>query len=222
PAEVANRRLLYLGLPLVCYAAGVALHLHGPLTFWRVLAYAAVFHFVRQQVGWVAIYRVRNGEHGALDRWLDAAVVYAATCWPLLVWHADLPRRFQWFVAGDFVDLSALSPLVLPLGIGYALLLVAYVWRSFTHLRRGRFNLGKHVVVGTTAAIWLVGIVVYDDDFAFTVTNVTVHAIPYFALLWFYARERALETPRSPIARIVAYGFAGFVTVALGLGFFEE
>jgi hypothetical protein len=223
PAEVRKRRLLYLGLPVLCYAAGVALHWQGALTFWRVLAYVAAFHFVRQQVGWVAIYRVRNGEHARLDRLLDAAVIYAATGFPLFYWHTHLPRRFSWFVAGDFLDLSALSPLVAPLGAVYGLLLSAYAARAVQQARRGKgFNLGKHVVVATTASIWLVGIVAYDDDFAFTVTNVTVHAVPYFALLWFYARERAAEAPRSTIARIVGYGFAAFATVALALAFCEE
>lgn len=221
--EVRKRRLLYLGLPAVCYAAGVALHLHGALTFWRVLAYVAAFHFVRQQVGWVAIYRVRNGEHDRVDRHLDAAVIYAATGWPLLYWHTHLPRQFSWFVAGDFLDLRALAPLVGPLGAVYAALLLAYALRAFRQTRRGQpFNLGKHVVVATTASIWLVGIVAYDDDFAFTVTNVTIHAVPYFALLWFYARERAPEVPRSTLARILRYGLPAFVTVALGLAFFEE
>ena len=215
--ELRRRRTLYFALPLGCYVAGVALHVYSAMTFWRVLAYIAVFHFVRQQVGWVAIYRARAGERERIDRWLDNAVVYAATGWPLLWWHANLPRDFHWFVADDFV---AISPaLVVPAGVLYGALLVAYVARSLT---KSRINVGKHVVVVTTAAIWYVGIVAVNQDFTFTITNVTVHAIPYFALLWAYARERSKERPGSVLAKIVGGGLAAFFAVALGLAFCEE
>ena len=54
------------------------------------LAYVALFHFVRQQVGWVAVYRARGGKTSTLDRALDEAAVYSATLYPVLHWHAHL------------------------------------------------------------------------------------------------------------------------------------
>ena len=104
-ADAHERLALYAGVPLLAWAAGVAAYSVSALVFWRVLAYLAVFHFVRQQYGWVALYRRKNGEgpEGALSRRLDAAVVYGATLTPLLFWHAHLPRRFQWFLQGDFL-----------------------------------------------------------------------------------------------------------------------
>ena len=82
-AEVMRRPWLYLGAPPVAYALGVALHsFGGSLGFWRVLAYVAVWHFVRQQIGWVTLYRARAGElrdpARRLDAWLDPAATYAA------------------------------------------------------------------------------------------------------------------------------------------------
>jgi hypothetical protein len=50
---------LYSLVPLLGFAIGVALYSEGELVFWRALAYLAVFHFIRQQYGWVALYRVR-------------------------------------------------------------------------------------------------------------------------------------------------------------------
>jgi len=220
--ERARRPRLYAVVPPACYLAGVALHAQGPLVFWRVLAYAAAFHFVRQQVGWVAIYRARAGERAAVDRRVDGALVYLSTGWPLLYWHTH-GRSFSWFVSGDFVDLSALRVLVAPVGLLYGLVACAYLYRSYTHLRAGRpLNLGKHLAVISTAAIWGLGIVVFDDDFTFTVTNVTAHAIPYFALLWFYTRERAFERPGTAVARVAKAGLGAFVLVVLALAFTEE
>ena len=50
---------------------------------------------------------------------------------------------------------------------------------------------GKNlVVVARPGSTWYVGIVVLDSDYAFTVTNVLVHGIPYLALVWMYGRGR--------------------------------
>src|SRR3990172_5614686 len=51
-SEFARRRWLYVLTPLLGYLFGVALYSEGEAVFWRVLAYLAVFHFVRQQYGW--------------------------------------------------------------------------------------------------------------------------------------------------------------------------
>ena len=224
-AELAARPGLYVGLPLGCYLVGVVLYLAGSLVFWRVLAYVAVFHFVRQQIGWVAIYRAR-ARLAAHGRRLDHAVIYAATGFPLLYWHAHLPRAFQWFIAGDFIDhpalARALGAAVLPAALVYAALLVAYLVRAIRETRAGRPAWGKHLVVATTAAVWLFGIVLSNDDFTFTVTNVTIHGIPYMALLWAYTRARADERPESAIARVAAFGVGAFFAVALACAFTEE
>ncbi|WP_437622100.1 hypothetical protein [Sorangium sp. So ce1151] len=224
PEELRRHPALYAAVPLACYAVGVALHLASELTFWRALAYVAVVHFVRQQVGWVAIYRALAGERSRVDRLLDDALIYAATGWPLLYWHAHPPRAFQWFVHGDFVSAPWLATAVGPLGVVYAALAVAYVARAIQRARvaRAPLNLGKHVVVATTAATWYVGIVATDSDFQFTVTNVLVHGVPYMALVFAYARERAIEAPRSLVARLVAGGLLAFLGLALALAFAEE
>src|SRR5919107_2902092 len=105
--ELKRRAALYLLAPAIAYVLGVALYSEGEALFWRALAYLAVFHFVRQQYGWVALYRARSGERGRLGRAVDAAAVYMATLYPLAYWHANLPRRFWWFLPGDFAQLPA-------------------------------------------------------------------------------------------------------------------
>ncbi len=221
--ELRRRTALYTLLPVGCYALGVALYLDGPLTFWRVLAYVAVFHFVRQQAGWVAVYRARAAETGAVDRWLDTAVIYLATGWPLLYWHAHLPRRFSWFVAGDFLDGARLAPLVAPVGWLYATCLATYCLRALLRAASGATpNLGKHLVVAATALAWFVGIVANDDDFVFTATNVTIHGVPYFALLWAYTKARAEERPGTLLARVAGLGVGAFMATLLALALLEE
>jgi hypothetical protein len=50
---------------------------------------------------------------------------------------------------------------------------------------------GKHLLLITTAATWYVGIVGTDSDYAFTLTNVLVHGIPYAGLVFAYGRHTA-------------------------------
>lgn len=221
--ELAKRPAMYIALPLGCWAVGFVLHLASELAFWRVLAYVAVMHFVRQQIGWVAIYRARVGDRSLLGRVLDDATVYAATGFPLLYWHAHLPRPFRWFVEGDFVTWPWFETVVLPAKILWAVLLVAYALRAIGQgLQKQTIAWGKHLVVGTTALTWYVGIVWTNSDFQFTVTNVIVHGLPYMALLWVYTRERALERPGTFVARVASLGIMAFVATLLALAFAEE
>jgi len=44
---------LYSLVPVLGLTIGIALYSEGELVFWRVLAYLAVFHFIRQQYGWL-------------------------------------------------------------------------------------------------------------------------------------------------------------------------
>ncbi|HEX7957480.1 MAG TPA: hypothetical protein VF508_11090 [Pyrinomonadaceae bacterium] len=201
-AEELKRRLsLYLLAPAIAFALGVALYSESEALFWRALAYLAVFHFVRQQYGWVALYRARAGERGRAGRWVDAAAVYAATLYPLAYWHANLPRRFWWFLPGDFAAAPAwVARAAFPV---YCLALGAYAVRSaHAWVVRGRGNPGKDLVVLTTAVCWYAGIVAFDSDYAFTVTNVLIHGVPYLALVWWYARRRAGAAGRGIRGRI--------------------
>ena len=79
PQEFGRRPGLYLGLPVVGLVAGVGLYSLGAGVFWRCLAYVAVFHFVRQQYGWVMLYRSKCGERDRLGRWIDTAAIYLAS-----------------------------------------------------------------------------------------------------------------------------------------------
>ena len=230
PEELRKRPALFLAIPGAAYAAGVLLHTAGPLVFWRVLAYLATFHFVRQQYGWVALYRRKNGENderGALwERRLDAAAIYGATLAPLVWWHARLPRRFHWLIAGDYVEglpawtgPAALAALAVVLG--------AWVGKEAWRLAAGRpVSWGKVLVVVTTALLWHLGIVVFDSDYAFAVTNVLVHGVPYLGLVFLSQRRAALARAskgRPPVlADLGARSAVLFLAPLLLLAYLEE
>jgi hypothetical protein len=221
PGERRARRRLFTVVPVVGLAASIALYALGTMTFWRTLAYLAIFHFVRQQYGWVSLYRARNGERARLGKVIDTAAIYASTLYPLLYWHTHVPRRFSWFVTGDVV---ALPPFLLPAGFAlWALALAAYVVRAIVLWSRGTPNPGKDLVVATTAVAWYLGIVAFDSDYAFTVTNVFMHGIPYFALVFVQGRRKDAAPAGAPswTSRVASNVFA-YLGVLWVVAFVEE
>jgi hypothetical protein len=194
-AELRRRPLLYALTPLACFCVGFTLYARGDLLFWRVLAYLAVFHFVRQAYGFMRLYSRKQQAAPAWCRWVDGAAIYLATLYPLAWWHGHLPRAYDWFVPGDFspVALPWLAPLTLAL---YLASLAAFAAKEAWLWRRGfGLNLPRLGLLGGTALSWWVGIVVFNADLAFTVTNIVAHGVPYVALIWVYARKRAQAQP---------------------------
>ncbi len=219
--ELRRRPGLYLAAPLVAYLLGVLAYLVAPGAFWRLFAYAALFHFIRQQYGWMALYG-RKARVSDTERRLDAAAIYAATLGPVLWWHANLPRAFWWFVENDFV--SGLPHWV---GTGalvaHGLVLVAWGGFQVSRLVRGEgLQVGKVLLVLATWVTWFGGIVLAQDDFTFTVTNVVLHGVPYFALLFRYARGRLAEGGYGWLGPVVRAGVPGFLGVLVALAFAEE
>lgn len=219
--ERRRRALLYWSIPLLAYAAGVLVYSFGALWFWRIAAYLAVYHFVRQQYGWVALYRRRGNETGALDRRLDTLTIYAVTLYPLIYWHAHLPQKYWWFVPNDFAQALPFWVATIAAPI-YWLVVSSYFARALYRYFALRLrNPGKDIVVITTALCWYLGIVTFNSDYAFTVTNVVIHGVPYFALVYAFGRRR-LKAGHGGGIRILAYGPLAFLGVLVFLAFGEE
>ncbi len=212
--ELRRRPRLYFAAPVACWLLGVLAYEAG--VFWRVLAYAAAWHFIRQQAGWMALYGRRAGS----PRWrvrLDAAAVYAVTLGPVVWWHAHLPRRFWWFVEGDFVGGLPAWCGTVALGVMAAAVLVwGVAWSSERHW-------GKALLLFATWLAWFGGIVVAQSDFAFTVMNVVLHGVPYVVLTWTYSRGRAADgAGYGRWAWLLRGGWLAFASTLLVLSFFEE
>jgi len=217
--ELRRRFWLYLLVPVFGYAIGIALYSESELTFWKTLAIVAVFHFVRQQYGWVALYRRKLNETANWTKWIDTAAIYLATIYPLAFWMTRLPRNFEWFVKDDFFSLPLIVETVLfPI---YILALAAYFGKSiYQYLVDGFLNIGKDIVVATTVICWYIGIVYFNSDYAFTVTNVVIHGVPYFALIYVYAKARREQTGR--IYRTFSHNWLIFLATLWAFAYVEE
>ena len=230
PEEFRRRPALYLAVPAAAYAAGVLLYTAGPLVFWRVLAYLATFHFVRQQYGWIALYRRKNAENdesgASWERRLDVVTIYGATVAPLVFWHATLPKRFHWLLAGDYV--AGLPAWIGPAAVAaFGVVFALWLAKEVRRLATGRpVCWGKVLVVVTTALVWHLGIVVFDSDYAFAVTNVLVHGVPYFGLVFLTQQKAAKSRVAAGRPRVLAdlgnRHVALFLAPVVAFAFLEE
>ena len=225
PIEWSRRRALFIAVPAVAYALAAGLAYASWAWFWTVLAYSAVFHFVRQQYGWVALYNRRDPGVSRLERTIDAFAIYASTVFPLLWWHASLPRRFHWFLPGDFATVFVGHGWVGALWPVYIAALVGFVGMQVHRARTDGVRWGKVLVVATTAACWGVGIIATNSDWAFTVTNVLIHGVPYMAIVWAYGQRDAHRfAPRSWQRRMfgASRGAVAFMGLLAALAYAEE
>lgn len=187
--ELKKRQALYTLAPIGVWIFGCFLYSINSLFFWRALAYLAVFHFVRQQYGFMMIYARKERDVPSHYKFIDKSIIYMATIYPLIYWHANT-REFEWFINDDFFVIS--NPLINSVALLiYIVLIFAYVAKEIKIFRRDRnFNIPKNLLLFGTAISWFVGIVAFNNDLAFTATNVIAHGIPYIALIWLYGHNQ--------------------------------
>jgi hypothetical protein len=219
--ELKKRQMLYTLAPLVAWVGGVMLYSISGLAFWRVLAYLAVFHFVRQQYGFMMIYARGERERPKWTRLLDQSAIYLATIFPLVWWHSHR-LSLSWFVEGDFFYINK-PGLGIIAGVIFAAVMAAYAAKEIYYARKeGKVNVPKNLLLLGTALSWSVGIVIFDNDLAFTATNVIAHGIPYTALIWIYGRNQREMRPHAMpyVSRVFNRFFtAKMIPVYLGLLF---
>ncbi|HMV43310.1 MAG TPA: hypothetical protein PK079_07925 [Leptospiraceae bacterium] len=195
PKEFQENKTLLTLLPIGLFFLGVILHLIDSKLFWRVLAYSAVFHFIRQQYGFLRFY---SKDSFGFSKKLEAVLLYSSTLYPVIYWHANLPRNFHWFVDGDFL-------IGLPLWVErisfyfYLGIIGIYLLKELKEIiTKKYFSIGKNLLLLGTALSWYFGIVYFNQDIVFTITNVVTHGIPYIALIWVYGNKEAHNT-NSPL-----------------------
>ncbi|MBL7692943.1 MAG: hypothetical protein JNM41_15220 [Flavipsychrobacter sp.] len=218
----ARHRVMYTAIPIACLVAGVLLYSMSALAFWRSLAYLAVFHFVRQQYGFMRLYS-RAEERKPYRKYIDAITIYAATMYPLVYWHCSPGRNFSWFVQGDFIvaDLPVVRSIAFYIYV--AVVAVYCVFEVGDIIRYGTFNLPRNILLFGTLASWYMGIVHFNGDMAFTMLNVVAHGIPYMALIWLLREKEQGATVKQSgsIARYIRSAFI-FIGVIVLFSYLEE
>jgi hypothetical protein len=207
---------LLIFIPSICFVIGLAIHLYDSFLFWRILAYMAVYHFIRQQYGFIRIYSRMEKRH-PLNKWIDNLSIYIATLYPILFWHLNLTESLSWFVPNDFIKID-FAFLIIPIQTIFLLVLASYLIKEiFYSIKEKDINLPKNGIMLGTYLSWYVGIVLAKGDLTFTLLNVVAHGIPYMGLVWIYGKKKA--------TRPFSFNWSGlaiFSGVLILLAYFEE
>jgi hypothetical protein len=223
PQNLRNKYTLLLAIPICCYMAGILIYQLNDLWFWRTLAYLAVFHFIRQQYGFMKLYS-RQEENKF--NFIDKLAIYSATVYPLIFWHLSNDRNFNWLIEGDFVHFQ--NNFLLKIStVVYIIVLIAYILKEMLLVIKNRYiNIPKNVLIAGTYLSWYFGIVYFNGDMAFTTLNVISHGIPYMALIWFFEKKKIAqsEDSTSKILKLTfgKHGITYFLITLLLLAYFEE
>ncbi|MEO6722512.1 MAG: hypothetical protein ABIN67_19235 [Ferruginibacter sp.] len=225
PQTFAKQKGRLIVIPFLSFVSGVLLYTFSARFFWSILAYLAVYHFIRQQYGFMRIY-ARNEGYSILSRRIDAITIYTATIYPMLYWHFSGDRKFSWFVEGDFFTYKVPGILLNIMSGIYVLILLLYIIKEVVFaIKHGVFNIPRNAVVAGTVLSWYFGIVYFNGDMAFTLLNVVSHGIPYMALIWIYGSKNSVKTVGAgKFIRAVfsKYGIAIFLGLIFLLAYIEE
>ncbi len=189
--ELRRRRLLYL-LPIpLSFLVAWRLHSHSPTLFWTLLAYVAIYHFIRQQYGFIALYKARAHERSRIDFYLDKWTLWVGALGPVLLWHASPARQFDWFNAGEFFIFNLDPALKIDVVVIMALFAGAYAARQVQRkLVSGEVNVGKILWMAFSWISWSVGICLADHPLVSAAFLNLFHGIPFIGLVWYRCNRR--------------------------------
>ncbi|MBL4705435.1 MAG: hypothetical protein JKY54_13010 [Flavobacteriales bacterium] len=192
----AQKKLLIIA-PIIVFVISISLLSISTQWFWRIMAYVAIFHFIKQQYGFTALYNYKTGNRRK-TRLSDKLVIYVAALYPVVYWHFNSTSNFNWFIKADFFQLHSLFENQLVVQQVFGVLNYFYwcfigLWllqEIRAHLKGELVSIGKVLWVLTTALNWWFGIVYFNSDLIFSISNVVAHGIPYIVLIYFYRLKK--------------------------------
>ncbi|SHF96257.1 hypothetical protein [Flavobacterium defluvii] len=215
-----KRRLILL--PLICFVTGIVFFSFGSLVFWSFLAYVAVFHFIRQQYGFMRLY-ARKETKTKISVCIDNLTIYASTGYPMLYWFFSSKRKFNWFVENEFFRFENQIVLEILFWIYIAILILYMVYTAVKSIQNQFFNIPKNSIILGTALSWYFGIVYFNDDLIFTLLNVVSHGIPYMALVYFKEIDGKSRSELGNLSFLKQYkGIFIYIGILLVIAFSEE
>jgi len=191
--EFANHKKVLIFAPLVAFILLFGIARESITYFWTILAYVAVFHFMKQQYGFLALYTAKAKLKQHHKFFTDKFTIYLSMLYPVVYWHLT-QRDFVWFVEGDFftIPFGLTTSVRIIAELAYWIFLSGWLIEEFLLIRKGvnRLSWGRILWMFSTLINWYLGIVWFNSDVAFTTTNVVAHGIPYFTLIIFYQLKK--------------------------------
>jgi hypothetical protein len=207
--EWTRHRKLLIFAPLVCLGGALAVANTSLTVYWHMMEYMALFHFIKQQYGFFALYSAKLGAHRPKRKKFlqDKQIIYFSMLYPVLYWHLNSDTFFGWFSDGDFFYLGVIFDwlgvrgqtdiLYTGASVIYWGVMAAWLLEEVWTHRREHLTLpkGKILWLLTTGINWYLGIVYFASELVFSMTNMVAHGIPYLVLIFFYVERKKRLLP---------------------------
>ncbi len=206
--EFQKRKWVYIITPFALFALHFFLYQISSRIFWYYYAYFAIFHFVRQQYGWMMIVGRQIGV-SKLERLFDQLAIYSATIFPLLWKHAS-HTTYGWFIPNDLIQILPISWAQV-LEIFYWIISITYL----VHLKTRRKGNSKSLLIWLSTWIsWSAGFYWFENYSVSLILIAITHGTPYMLLLYPFKESFQLLNKKS---RYIPFLFYGFLLVASSL-----
>jgi len=185
-----SKKLLWFA-PLFAIVTATTLSFLSEYVFWSVLAYFALFHFIKQQYGIFSMYKRKTHFDDKKLVIKSKWILLLGVLYPVIFWHLSGNRTFYWFEGGNFMCLPAQSNLELVLHVCSILfVLFHFIWLTELLIKVKKIPYGLVLWVLTSSLVWFLGIVWFNSDVVFSLTNVVAHGVPYMVLVFFYVEKK--------------------------------
>lgn len=210
-------RTYLIGIPLMVFTFTLcSLYFLGSMKFYIFLAYAAIFHFMRQQYGWFAI-ACKKGQRGPV--WIssiDQLSIYSIPIFAV-IWKSSYSDPQRWFKTGDLflIPTWLTDKLHLVFWFITALFILSNLYQI---IKLSKINLTKYMIWINTFVSWYIGFVYFNEGFVFLFLLVLHHGLPYLGLI--YKTERVTKPIRNQKFKYI-FALTAMYLVCVGLSWTE-
>lgn len=223
--EFKKRYLFYLFFPIFVFIIYLLLFKKNELWMYQVYSLFSVFHFGRQQIGWMRMTSKKGLSFFKWESQFEDLVIYLST-WGFVLYRVNSDYFYHWSKTGDmnlFRFISATLVLKLILSIN----LVFVIYQLWIIYRYRYINLAKILIWFSTVSIWGVAFYLFENFNIVSLSLIfTLHSSAYMLLLYHYTKMRKSEGCNTYLQgshrKIYVIIFIGSFVLAFGKYFVEN
>lgn len=190
PAESSRMKWVYpVSYVLLIPVFALIILAGGKFHLETFLVYFVIFHFIKQQFGFIRVYSRIDSAKGKIESFNENTLIYLTMVTPLLAWHTFMPYdQFGW---NTFLIKSPLiQNLVYPAAALYFFCGILYIyWEADRTFRTKTFNLGKNLALLSGALGWGLVSILAESKLLIFFTVVLAHDLSYIVLVWLIGRR---------------------------------
>lgn len=211
PLEDKKLKWVYPISYLLCIPVIAALvHYSNAGIIDTLLVYFVIYHFIKQQFGFIKIYSKTDGPKSQRESVTETVLFYSSMAAPVLLWHVKgIGYEFKWTML--FWKSPFLEYLVWPVFAVYLTSLCLYIHDEYKRTQRnGMFNIPKNLALLTAMIGWGGVSVLTHAPMLIMFTVVLTHDLSYFFYVWMIGR-RDHKTIKQKVHWFSWWSIPGFI-----------